>query len=885
MSVPRIAEWLLSRAVHPHDRDAVLGDLVEEFSIVRQAQGSTQADMWYWGQVLRSVIPALVRRAFGSNVPRMIHHGREGPMGSLGQDLRFAMRTVRHNLAFALLSIGTLGLGIGATTIVYSTVNGLVLNPFPFPDPRSLVGIGPEFPKLNQPLGFLEVLSPAEFVDIREQSRTLTDVVAWDLGNRTIGGTEEPERVFTAFWWGNAFATLRVAPALGRGFLKEELDKGAAVAVISHRLWTRRFGGDSSVVGTTMSMNDQPYTIVGVMPPRTLIYGTDLWIPMGGDPAQGPRNARQFEILARIAPGATLEQANAELATIARRTEQTHGAEFEEYAGWRLVAMTWNEINVRMLRPAAYLLMGSVGFVLLLVCANMASLTLARGTGRRREMAVRAALGANRRRLVRQLLTESLLLSLAGGVLGIVLAYWGVGTLAALLPALPLSVPGEIAVDGRVLGFAMVTSVLAGILYGVVPALHASRSDVAGALKAEAAATTASGRRHRMQRVLVGLEVALALVLLTGGGLLLNSFVRLQRVDPGFDTRNVLTMRLTLPRDRYDGAAIGTFFESLAERVEGLPGVTSVGFGSAFAPGGFAPGRFAIAGRPATDEGTLPTASFTLASDAYFSTLGVPLRSGRVPGATDTESSPLVLVVNETLARRYFPGEDPVGRRITIGGSPREAEIVGVVGAVKNRGLDRESEPEIFGNVRQMPGANNQLFLLVRTAGAPHSLTPLVRAEVRALDAKQPIYAVRTVEEAFAAGTTTRRVATVALTGFACFALLLAALGIYGVVSYAVSERTREIGVRMALGAQGLDVRRMVVRQAMVPVVLGTVAGLAGAIALGRVMRRMLFEIGGSDPLTIGVVASLLILVALVASWLPALRASRLDPVIAMRTD
>ena len=885
MSAPRLAEWLVAAALHPHDRDAVLGDLAEEAELVRHAHGRTRADLWYWGQAMRSVLPALVRRRRGPQVRPVIHHGREGAMGSLAQDLRFAMRTVRHNVGFALLSIGTLGLGIGAATIVYSTVNGLVLNPFPFPDPGSLVGIGPEFPRLNQPLSFFEVLSPAEFVDITEQSRTLTDVVAWDLGNRTIGGVEEPERVFTAFWWGNAFATLRVAPELGRGFLKDELDAGAPVAVISHRLWTRRFAGDSSVVGTTMIMNDQPYTIVGVMPPRTLVYGTDLWIPMGGDPAEGPRNARQLEILARVAPGATLEEANAELATIARRTEQTHGAEFEEYAGWRLVAMTWNAINVRMLRPAAYLLLGSVGFVLLLVCANVASLTLARGTGRRREMAVRTALGADRRRLVRQLLTESLLLSVAGGLLGIMLAFWGVGTLSALLPTLPLSLPGEISVNGRVLAFAIVTSVIAGMLYGLVPALHASRSDVSGALKAEAAATTASGRRHRIQRVLVGLEVALALVLLTGGGLLLNSFLRLQQVDPGFDTHNVLTMRLTLPRDRYEGAAIGAFFESLAERVEAVPGVTNVGYGTQFAPGGGTLGRFTIAGREAADEGALPTAIFTLASDGYFSTLGIPLRSGRVPGAADTESSPPVVAINETLARRYFPGEDPIGKRITVGGTSREAEIVGVVGAVKNRGLDQESEPEIFANVRQLPGVNNQLFLLVRAAVDPHGLMPLVRAEVRAMDPKQPIYAVRTVEEAFAAGTTPRRVATVALTGFACFALLLAALGIYGVVSYAVSERTREIGVRMALGAQGPDVRRMVVGQAMVPVVLGSIAGLVGAIVLGRVMSRMLFEIGGSDPLTIALVATLLILVALGASWVPALRASRLDPVIAMRTD
>ena len=879
---PRLAERLLSLTARSEDREVMAGDLAEEYAThVASDRGGMRATLWYWRQVLRSTVPNIVSRIRATHAQPDTQPEGDGWMLTLVQDLRYAARTMRRNLAFAALAIITLGLGIGATTIIYSVVDGIVLHPFPFPDPDRLVGVGPAFPKLGADVSYVEVLSPAEYKDVETQSRTLERVVAWDMGNRTLTDGDVPERLFSGFWWGNAFPTLGVPPAVGRGFLPEEITRGDKVAIISHRVWLRRFAGDSSVVGRTIGINGEPYTLVGVMPPRTLIYGTDLWMPMPVGPQVFPRNGRQFQILARLAPGATLESANAELELIARRVERQHGAEFPEYQGWRLVGNTWTDINVSEFRLAGLVLLGAVGFVLLLVCVNVASLLLARSAGRRREIAVRIALGAGRRRIVRQLLTESVALAGLGAVLGVVVAYWGTVSLAALMATLPVPVPGAIALNARVLGVAAVITVVSGILFGLAPAVHATRPDITGTLKAEASASTGSADRHRLQRAFVALEVALALVLLAGGGLLVNSFIRLQRVDPGFDAANVLAMRLTLARERYEGPAITAFFQQLSERVGSLPGVRSVAVGSQFPPITFLRRQFAIEGRPAATEGELPSAYLTLASDSYFRTLGVPLIRGRVPNERDTEETPLVVVINDVAARRYFPGSDPVGQRIRIG--DRTIEIVGVVGTVKNVGLDRPAEPEIFGSVRQSAGMDNQLFLIVRTADEPRSLLPAIRREVRAMDAEQPIYLIQTVNEAFVSASGPRRAATMMLTMFAAFALILAAVGIYGVVSYSVSERTREIGLRMALGAQRSQVRTFVVRQAMLPVVIGGTVGLVGAITLGRVMSGMLFEVSGSDPATIGIVALVLALVALAASYVPARRASRLDPLVAIR--
>ena len=807
-------------------------------------------------------------------------------MGSLFQDLRLGFRSTRQAPAFALLVVVTLGLGIGATTVVFTAVDGFVLNPFPYPEPGTLVGVGTEFPRLDSDLSYFENLSPAEYEDVRAGSRTLRDVVAWDMGNRQVTIGDRTENLFSGFWWGNAFPTLGMAPQLGRGFLPEEIERGDRVAVLSHRVWRDRFGGDPSLVGGTLLINGEPYTLIGIMPPRTLVYGTELWIPMPVGPEVYPRNRRQFQILARLAPGATLEQANIELRALARRIEQSYAGEHPEYEGWGMVATTWNDINVRTMRPAALVLMGAVGFVLLLVCANVGSLVLARSVGRRRELAVRLALGARRGRLVRLLLTESVVLALLGGLLGVFVAFVGVRAIVSALPALALPVPGDLAVNARVLGFTAVIALASGIAFGVVPALHASRFDIQRLLQSEALSATAGAARLRLQRIFVGVEVALALVLLVGGGLLVNSFLRLQAVEPGFETSNVLTMRLTLAWERHTEESIQAFFRDLADGIRGIPGVTAVGVASQFPPGVFSRSSFWIEGRAQDDEENLPSAFTTLVAPGTLETLGVRVLAGRVFDERDAANAPPVAVINDAAARRYFPGEDPLGRRLKLGGPDEENpwfEVIGVVGDTRNRGLDAASEPELFASTEQLPGAGNQFFILVRTRGDPLGMLGAVREQVRALDPAQPVYAIRTVEQAFSQAAAPRRISTLALTIFALFALGLAGVGIYGVVSYAVTQRTREIGLRIALGAERAAVRRMVVRQALVPVVLGGAAGLAGAIALGRVLSALLFEVSATDPLTITAVAMLLVIIAGLASWLPALRASRLSPVSALR--
>ena len=801
--------------------------------------------------------------------------------------LRQAIRSLRKGPGFSLVVILTLAVGIGANTVVFSVVDGIIFNPFPYPEVDRLVGVGPVYPRLNQELSFFEVLSPAEYGDLRDQSRVLEKVVAWDMGNRQIAGATTPTNVFTAFWWGDALSTLGVTPALGRGFLPEETERGDAVAVISHRLWQGRFGGDPEVVGSTIQVNGDPYTLVGVLPPRTLIYGTDLWIPMPIGPEVYARNRRQFQVLARLAPGASLEEANTELEGIARRVEAAYGQEFEEYLGWRLVASTWTDINVQTLRPAALVLLGAVGLVLLLVCANLANLFLARALKRRREFALRTALGAGRGRVLGQLLSESTALSLLGGAIGAGLAILGLRGLLAVVEVLGLPIPAEPSINTRVLLFTGGISVLTGVLFGLVPALQVSRPDLQGTLQAEGRNSGGGRGRQRMQRTLVGVETAVALALLIAGGLLVNSFLRLQRVDPGYNPENTLTMRLTLPWEEYDMESIMAFFQDLEERVEGLPGVTSAAIANQFPPLTFLDSQFSVEGQAYGEEESLPTAYLTLVSPDYFESMEIPAVAGRLLDRGDRMGSREVAVINESAARRFFPGGDPVGRRFHIGGPEAEREwieVVGVVADSRNRGLDVLPQPEIFGSTHQVPGGN-QFFLLVKTGGEPRGLLPSIQQTVAAMDPDQPIYAIRTLEEAIGASMAPKRIATLALSFFAAFALLLASLGIYSVVAFGVAERTREIGIRMALGAEGGAVRSLVIRQALTPVFIGAVVGVGLAFALRGFLQSLLFGIAGHDPLTFISVTGTLLGVAGLASYVPALRASRLDPVEALADD
>jgi putative ABC transport system permease protein len=801
-------------------------------------------------------------------------------------DLRFAARTLLRSPRVTVGVVATLALGIGATATVFSVVDGVVLNPFPFPEPARLVGVGSEHPHVREELTFFENLSAAEYLDIAGQSKTLTQVVAWDLGNRQVAVSGAPTNLFSAFFWGDAFPTLGMAPALGRGFLPDEIRRGEKVAVVSHRYFVGTLGGDPRLLGGRIFVNGEPYTLIGVMPPRVVVYGTDLWIPMTVGPEVFPRGRRQFQVLARLAPGASLADANAELGTIAARIEREHVAAVADYKGWRLEARTFGDINVQSLRPAAALLLGAVALVLLLACANVASLLLARASGRRREMALRIAMGARRAQLVRQLLAESLLIALAGAVAGSALAGWCVRSLALALSRLSLPVPGEVALNLRVLGVTLVVSLVTGLLFGLVPALQAARGDAQRALRAEGSTATVSISRLRLHRVFVGVEVALAAVLVAGSGLLLHSFLRLQAVDPGFTHRNVLTFRTTLPAERYQGQAIGGFFRELVARLGQLPGVTAAASGSQFPPLTFNRTQFRIEGDDPAAEEALKGAYLTLVSPSYFRTLEIPLKAGRLFTADDRRETPLVAVVSEDTARRHFAG-NALGRRIHIGsGADRHLlEVVGVVGSVKNRGLDARPDPEVYVSFEQAPDAWNQLFIILRTDGDPLALVAAAREVARRLDPEQPLYAVQTIEQAYATRGLPRSIATGTLLAFALFALVLAASGVYAVASYAAAARTREIGVRMAFGARASQVRALVARQTLLPVAIGGAFGLACALALGRAMPAVLFEVAGHDPVTFLLSACLLAAVAVLASDGPARRASRVDPLRALSSD
>jgi predicted permease len=673
---------------------------------------------------------------------------------------------------------------------------------------------------------------------------------------------------------------------LGRGFTREELSpNGPPAAIISHRLWQTRFGGDPGLVNRAIRVNGRSTSVVGVMPPGLLLIGTDLWIPWGGDPLQVPRNVRQFNVLARLAPGASLSQANAELETIARRVEQSERARFAEYENYRLTAAPLAAALLRDVRPAAFVLLGAVGLVLLIACANLTNLFLARSSTRQRELAVRLALGAARWRVTRLLVTESVLLAIAGGAIGLAIAWAGLQGAGAIIPGQFQTLGLEARVNARVLMWSLALALASGLLVALIPSVQATRTDPHESLKADARTGGSRGARRLRHALVVG-ELALSVLLLLGAGLLMRSFLNIQRVDRGFDSSGVLTMRLTLPRERYRGDAAGAFFDRLSERLAALPGVRAVSASSQFPPQEPFDTQFTLElGQPQAT--TLPTALITVATPSYLQTLRVPLRAGREFGAADRLDTPLVAMINEAFAARYLPGSDPIGQRLAIGAPDRArpwTTIVGVVADYRNNGLTQAVRPEIFIPVRQQT-AWNQLFVLVRADSSPAGLLPVVRQTVSALDPEQPVYMTQTLDDALASAAFQQRLSAVSLAIFAGVALVLAAIGIYGVMSYAVSARTQEMGVRLAIGAQRRDVMWLVVAQVLRLAAIGLAIGIAVLIAAGRALEGMLFGVRAIDPLTIGAVTLVLAAVALAAAWAPASRASKVDPIEALRYE
>ena len=806
----------------------------------------------------------------------------------LCRDVRFGLRMLLKTPGFTVVAVATLALSIGANTAIFSLVNGVLLRPLPFPDAQRIIYIEGK----NPAAGISESnISFLDFTDWSQQTDLFASTAAYWTGEAHLGADgAEPERVPRAGVTTGFFSVLGVQPVLGRTFVPED-DKGwpQSVAIISHGLWKRRFGSDPAIVGKQVQMSSMPLTIIGVMRPGfEYPEQTQIWVPTAVNLRDEPRDNRVWSAIARLNAGVDLKQAQTRLSTInAKLDKQFHATN----KGWDVTLSTLQERLVREVKPSLLALLGAVGFVLLIACANVANLLLARGAARQKEMAIRAAMGASRSRVLRQMLTESILLSAIGGVAGLALSIWLTHVLMSMLPEGAPRLE-HVAIDYRVLAFALGVSALTGILFGIVPALQASKLNLTSALK-EGGRSGEGHRRTTARSLLLIGEVALSLMLLVGAGLLIKSFLRLQEVRLGFNPCNVLTAHLSLQGPKYEkGQQYVEFFRQLKERLEAEPGVQAVGasVNLPLEPTGYAIGRgFIPEGRPLTVNESKDAMFSTITGD-YFRALQIPLISGRFFEPRDNVDGPKVVIINETTAKRNFGSPAAaIGKRLSIWaafrGQRRDEkfmrEIVGVVGDTKTGSLTGEGDMQIY-----VPHAQdsqwNFMGLVVRTAGDPAAFATTLRREVQAIDKDQPVYNVRTMNDVVANSLGTRRVSMQLFTVFAIAALLLAAVGIYGVMAYSVTQRTQEIGIRMALGAQKSDILRLVVRQGVTLTLIGVIAGLAGAFALTRVIANLLFGVGASDPVTFTAISLLLIFVALLACYLPARRATKLDPLIAL---
>jgi putative ABC transport system permease protein len=804
-------------------------------------------------------------------------------MNSLLQDLRYGFRMLVNKPAFTLVAGLTLALGIGANTAIFSVVNSALLRPLPYPNAERLMTIWEDHRARNGPEN--EWTSPPGFEDWRDQAKSFDHVVALQNWQPTLTGQGEPERLLGAQVSHDTFTMLGVAPTLGRSFLPEEDQRGVeSVVIISHSLWQRRFGADPSLVGKRISLNGESRMVIGVMPAGfkfPIIANADIWRPI--QPVLGPgcqRGCITVRVMARLKPDVAESRARAELNTIAARIEQQY-PDTNTKVGVTLIPP--HEFLVGPVKTQMLSLLVAVGFVLLIACANVANLLLARSATREKEIAIRASLGAGRRRIARQLLSESLLLAVIGGVVGLLLSYLLVVLLVRFSPQ---GTPrlDEIGVDWRALGYTMATTVLTGLLFGAAPVWQLFKSDLNQSLRDGGKGMQVAMSGRRALNSLVVAETALALTLLVGAGLLIRSFIRLQRVDPGFNPRNTLTAVMTLPLAVYNDSQVRDFYGQLLERVKTLPGVQSAAAVSSLPlAGNDTDAGFLIEGRPAPQPDQRPVAWVSSVSPDYFRTMGMRLVAGREFKERDNENSPKVVVISEATARRHFPNEDPIGKRIGNGRPDGWREIVGVTADVKHFGLNQDARVSMFVPHRQRTA--RLMFVVARTAADPLNLIPALRGAVAAQDKNLAVSNISVMEEIVAQSIAQERFTLLLLGVFSALALLLAVAGIYGVMSYAVTQRTHEIGVRMALGAQTRDVLRLVVSQGMALVLAGVGIGLASALALTRFIRGLLFGVNATDPMTFAGVAALLALVALVACYVPARRASKVDPMVALRCE
>jgi putative ABC transport system permease protein len=804
------------------------------------------------------------------------------------QDIRYAVRKLSRTPGFTTIAAFTLALAIGATTAIFSVIDGVLLKPLPFRDPERVVRV------TNLRDGNRMVSSVPDFLDIRAQSKSYASLAALDAQAMNLTGGSEPERIGAARVGATFWSLLGVTPQVGRGFAPNEDSQSAArTVVLSDGLWKRRFGGDRRIVGKAIALDGNSYTVIGVAPAGfSFPDRPDVWIPLvfaQDDLNPDGRGAHWMGIMGRLAPNVTAAQATSELVTITRRLEQQYPESNTNMSG---AVIPMQEYLVGDVRPALYVMLGAVAFVLLIACANVANLLLVRAASRESEMAVRTALGAGAWRLVRQLVIESVLLAMIGGVFGTLLALWGVDLLLSMAPnGLPRI--NEVTVNGSVLVFTAGVTAVTGVLFGLFPALHAARANVGGMLKEGMRGSSGGVASRRARNTLVMAEMALAVVLLVGAGLLIRSFSKLLAVDPGFRAERVVTFAIAAPDTKYGQyAQRRELVSNLVERMKRVPGAQGAAVVTGLPLSNIMMRTSAhIVGTPPERPGERKSTDVAMATPGYFTTMGIPLVAGRDFTDRDGSGAPVVSIVNQEFVKRYFPNENPIGKRIELGWDQDTAstggnmtlggEIVGVVANVKRRGLSQEVFPETYASYMQPTFSN--FSVVVRSTADPSTVMAAIRAQIRELDRDLPLSDLRQLKELVAASVSRPRFYTTILGVFASIALILAAVGIYGVISYAVSLRTRELGIRIALGATGRQVSGLVLQQGVGLAIAGVAVGGAGAYWLTRLLSKLLFGVSATDPLTFVGVAALLTAIAAIASFVPARRAAKVDPLLAMR--
>lgn len=900
---PPLFAWLLMARLPADAAEGIAGDLEEEYRVRLSAHGRRAAGWWYRRQVA-SILLSYARQ----QLPDREQFLRKGsPMDTVRQDFAHAIRSLRKRPGYASIAVLLLALGIGANLAMFTLVNGVLLAPLPFAEPDRLMLVHLVAPaRFASDRDGMNVWSYPKYQVLQQHQRVFEQTALYGTMNWNITGTGSPERVFGEQVEWSYFPLLGVAPALGRTFspAEDRIGSGTPLALISHRLWISRFGGDPTVVGKTLGLSGAPHTIVGVMPSgfMGLTGQADVWVPLSTVPSRelAERWSHRFYVIARLRDDTSADDARAAVEVLGRVIDEQHRAPMGGEDPWGATARSLQVERVDpVVRRSMLILLAALASVLIIECLTLSHLTFVRGLERRREMSIRVALGASRLRVVRLLMAESLVIALASGTAALLVAYVLMSAGAAMLPDLRLVLPSGrtagltriglnlVGLDARTVLAAVGIACATSLLFGLGPAWRASRGEVAATMKLGAPGALASGsRRFALRNLLTVAQVALAFVLLAAGGLMLKSMAALHRTELGFDARSLVTVRLSMPAPKYNGVRATQMLEQLLERLSSHTGVASIAFGNcAPVSGGCSSTAAQFPGRPPAPRGQEPEVGVYWASPRYFETMRIPLKRGRAFTEHDRTGQPKVVIVNETAARALWPGEDPIGQRVGVGqgGFWDGAEVIGIVGDVRYDAVSTAATPDVYLPLLQSPRSGGILF--IRTRGAIDSVISAVRSEVAALDSDLPLIDVKRMEDRFGDATWRTRTSASLLASFAGFALMLAALGVYGMVSQGVEQRTREIGVRLALGANPAEILRMVLSRVTAISLGGVAIGIAAAIPAMRLLTDLLYQVRPGDPVILGALATVLIAVALAAAYVPARRASRIDPLITLRAE